>query len=458
MAQRAILDALWCGQGMSNVLRVFRDDSADPTTTAADWLCVFDFGSGGLSASKKVLGITPPVSFLIDQLKLQIAAGRDPVIDVMLISHQDRDHWLLLSELDKQLNDQKIALKVGRILLAGENWRQSSTDALLKYAKRTADIKTCVTNYTAESSNYMAPLIGVGSTLSIGDVTLRMLVTNVATSKSLEDIERNCSSAIVLLQLGPFSFILPGDATWETLSRLKTIMSGWSKNPLPSVYAASVPHHGAERTMSRSASTVDLQDLVWFTGYTRPTSIFASAGYYNTHSHPYLSVLDAMGRYTLAQQFHERPIVVFNGKKSAFEVIPKQQRNIYTSVMNLTTPVRSANWIFNITPNTNSTGVQVFDAGVPGILLPPQTNPMQLVADLVNANAMDTSIDIENDTHDAMFLDVRYEPIRWGPTTTYTGGAMKPSCEPAPLLFKRVTKRRYERPAPPPRRVHPCIS
>ena len=60
MPQRVILDGLWCGQGMANMVRVFKSTDTDPSTNPSDWLCVFDFGSGGLSTSKKVLGITPP--------------------------------------------------------------------------------------------------------------------------------------------------------------------------------------------------------------------------------------------------------------------------------------------------------------------------------------------------------------------------------------------------------------
>ena len=53
MVQRVILDGLWCGQGMANMVRVYKDSTVDPATTPADWLCLFDFGSGGLSKTGK---------------------------------------------------------------------------------------------------------------------------------------------------------------------------------------------------------------------------------------------------------------------------------------------------------------------------------------------------------------------------------------------------------------------
>lgn len=398
MAQRVILDGLWCGQGMANMVRIFASTATDPNTSPPDWLCLFDFGSGGLSASKKVLGITPPVAFVMEQLKLQVKAGRTARIELMLISHQDRDHWQLLTELNQQIIDNKMTVEVGKMMLSGANWRDSSETAVKKFVDRTADPDKNVTWYDAESSDYYDPK-NPRQTLTIGDMKLKMLVTNVATNDSKEDIDRNCSSAVVLLQLNQFSFILPGDSTWETFARLKQIMDKWPQNPLPFVYAASVPHHGALRTMNRNSSVTvpDLRDLVWFTNYTRPTSIYASAGIKNTHSHPYRIVLEVMGRYTSAEQFQPRPIVVFNGVSSEFEVLQNMRQNIYTTVLNSGTPAKTANWIFDITPTTTTTSIQLFEAGIPGILSAPQLSEMELAAQRATAAGEEDFIMDESD-------------------------------------------------------------
>ena len=215
MPQRVILDGLWCGQGMANMVRVFKSEFTDPKTNPSDWLCVFDFGSGGLSESKKELGITPPVRFMMEQLKLQQKAGRTPQIDLLLISHQDRDHWQLLRELNEQIELEKMTVIVGRMILGGANWRQSSTDAVMKFYNRVPDPKNNVNWYDSEYSAYYDPKQPV-RTLSIGDLKLSLLVTNVAANDTSDDIERNCSSAVVLLTLPSlfghsYGFILPGD-------------------------------------------------------------------------------------------------------------------------------------------------------------------------------------------------------------------------------------------------------
>jgi beta-lactamase superfamily II metal-dependent hydrolase len=416
MVQRVILDGLWCGQGMANMVRIYADSNVDPATTAPDGLCVFDFGSGGLSQSKKVLGITPPVAFMMKQLQMQKDAGKQPHIDLMLISHQDRDHWQLLNELDKQIVSKGMTVTVGTMLLAGLNWRKSSKNIVKKFVQRS----TSYYWYNGQYSSYNDPS-SLGDPVRVGDMEMRMLITNVATNDSAEDIERNCSSAVAIVQLGQLSFILPGDATWETFVALKSVMDRWPNNPLPFVYSASVPHHGALRTMNMNSSTdkPDLSALVWFTDYTRPTSIYASAGIKNTHSHPYRVVMDTMGRYTRAQQFEKRPIVVFNGPTGNWEQIPDITNNIYTTVLNLVSPARTANWIFNITPTMHATEVQLFEAGVPAILSPPVLNEMELAAQRYTAEMEDTDM---NWSEYSSELDFALSPLLSGPVIPYRGG------------------------------------
>jgi hypothetical protein len=465
MPQRVILDGLWCGQGMANMVRIFKNLGTDPKTEPSDWLCVFDFGSGGLSKSKAVLGITPPVGFIMQQLKLQQGAGRTPRIDLMLISHQDRDHWQLLGELNEQIENEGMTVVVGRMILGGSNWRDSSEAAVKKFSDRVPDPKKNVTPFETEFSSYYYPdkpvpteYVGANSPNGPSDLQMTFLVTNVATNSPLEDIDRNCSSAVVLLRLpGVFStpglsFILPGDATWETFSRLKAIMQNWPKNPLPPVYAASVPHHGALRTMNRntSVSAPDLQDLIWFTDYTRPASIYASAGFFNTHSHPYRVVLDTMGKYTSEDHFQRRNLVVFNGIADKFELDRDVRKNKYTTVLNLTEPAETANWIFNITPSAVSTEIQKFDAGVPGILSAPQLSEMELAAQ--RANDRDSSMDTGEFTEIAAAdADFARSPVLSGPIIPFDGGpfAVATDLPPAPGLANRPpSEPAYHRPQP----------
>lgn len=47
VVERAIVDALWCGQGMAHLLRLYANAGTDPATAPADGLALFDVGSGG---------------------------------------------------------------------------------------------------------------------------------------------------------------------------------------------------------------------------------------------------------------------------------------------------------------------------------------------------------------------------------------------------------------------------
>lgn len=469
MVQRVVLDGLWCGQGMANMVRVFANSAADPKTAAADWLCIFDFGSGGLSASKKVLKSTPPVDAIMAQLERQAAAHRNPRIDLLLISHQDRDHWQLLGELyirilqlNEKIEPDDLVVEVKQVALAGTDWLKGAKSAVKKFEDMAS--KPTI-SYTGQYSSFDDP-DAPGAPIVVGDMRVRTMVTNVAsakTGKSSIDIRRNCSSAIALLQLAGTGFILPGDATWETLAELKKIMVNWPESPVPFIYAASVPHHGALRTMNRKSSVTapDLRDLVWFTEYTQPKSIYASAGFWNTHCHPYLVVLDTMKKYATDPRYYPaRPIIVFNGVADDFQLIPDARDNVYTSVLNLTSPVRSANWIFNITPTTVTTEMQPFLSGVPGIYSAPQFLEEVLAAGLAGAASDPESMDVSE--LDTVVGDTTFYKVVSGPTMLLAdamrGSAQPPAPPPAraavyhfPLATAGAA--REERRPPPPLRV-----
>lgn len=470
MVQRVILDGLWCGQGMANMVRVYKDSTVDPATTPADWLCLFDFGSGELSKTREALGVTPPVAFIMEQLKLQVAAGQDARIDVLAISHQDRDHWALLNELDKQIVAWGQPVAVKYMMLSGENWRQSSKEAVAKFEDRTANSDKDVFVFGDEWSDYVDPN-DMPDPLKVGDMSVWTLITNVATNETSEDIERNCSSGVFLLQLGQLAFFLPGDATWETFARLEQIMSVWQKNPIPAVYAASVPHHGALRTMNRSTSTdtPDLRDLIWLTNYMRPYSIFASAGHKNTHSHPHLIILRTMGAHVGKLQFQARPIVYYDTPTDRFGIIPSEDANVYTTVLSLTEPVVTANWIFSITPTAHDTGVQVFNAGVPGILSAPQVSELELAAQrATEQQALDGTL-FDGEFGDAfgepamVRPDPAYarSPVIWAGERSFTGGFPEQEVESGGMFSSPARPAASHAPqptanaAPPPRRSGP---
>lgn len=124
----ARLEGLWCGQGMVNLLKLYHDPDADPDHSAPDMMALFDCGTSGygLDESRNVRGISPPVETIIKALQLQEANKKTPKLDLVLFSHQDKDHWKLIKDLIKQVEDKEIQLEVGRILYGGASWKESA--------------------------------------------------------------------------------------------------------------------------------------------------------------------------------------------------------------------------------------------------------------------------------------------------------------------------------------------
>ncbi|WHU04261.1 hypothetical protein [Sphingomonas sp. NIBR02145] len=433
---KVILDALWCGQGMAHMVRVFRDEAADPATTAADWLCLFDLGAGGLGESKKALGVTPPVHFIIEQLKMQQKAGRRPTIELLLISHQDNDHWSLLSELNERIIAEKLDVLVERMLACGTEWLESSEEGVQAFFNRARNWRWWQTMFSSfQIADRIEPVTWVG------DMQVLMLVTNVAskdtgkvsktTGKKMKlDIVRNCSSAMVMLQIGRYAFTLPGDATWETLGAFKNMMANWPQNPLAYSYATSVPHHGAYRTIYQGKRAGGLSNLIWFTDYTQPYQIFASAGFENTHKHPHEIILTTFGKFTeQVAQFEPHPLVVYTTK---FMLRRDVKANKYTTVLNLTSPVQSCNWIFSLTPTTAGTGRQLFEAGIPGLLSAPALSEIDL-HDQIDAVEEEEDEDVIDMVTQDMFA-IRQEadfpiprsPVQWFETPLPLGSPAQP--------------------------------
>ncbi|WP_188578265.1 hypothetical protein [Tistrella bauzanensis] len=445
---------------MAHLLRLYADAGTDPATAPADGLALFDFGSGGraLTMARDAHGMSPPVASVIAQLQRQMAAGSTPRLDLVLVSHQDGDHWLLLTELMNQVEALAIPLVVGHILKGGTLWAPDASAVITRLARYTADADTDLTYFTTNQSSYAVAGGNVVDTFALGDLKVRTMISNVASAKTSPSIRRNCASTVALLQLDRLAMILPGDATFETLAQCNAVLAQWQPygSPLPWIYMMSAPHHGALATMNAStrAGEVDLAALDAFIAYTRPYSVIASAGTKNNHRHPRSIIILKMVRYAGFDEFPPHPLVTYGElaedrfpmpveTDSEWRVIDRVRQNVYTTVLNLTTPGLTADWLFEMTLNSHSTEVRPFDAGAPGILNVPDTDPMTLVADLINAKQPH-----DNDMEDGLSrLNAMSRLDARSPETPSGVGAM------ADQIHSR-----FSRTMAPIRRVRPCAT
>ncbi|WP_371999379.1 hypothetical protein P7L68_04490 (plasmid) [Tistrella mobilis] len=382
----AYMDGMWCGQGMAHLLRLYTNRYAQPDKDAAEMMALFDFGNsgGGLSQSKAVLGVTPPVRTMIDALKLQIAQGKSPKLDLVLFSHQDTDHWTLTKEFLDQVAANSIPLEVGRIQLGGTNWGSQAKATIGRLAKFLPDGEEPV-SYLTNASDYGNANGEVTETMALGPVSIRTIVSNVPSATKSEALIKNGSSAVAVIQYGQTAFILPGDATYETLDFANGLLRAWTKSPLPNIYMMSAPHHGSLDTMTRKniGDKSDLAELRTFVDLTVPYSIFASAGYYSHHKHPYLAILVALSKHTGSHEYPDpHDVVVYEADTARWSLIPNVERNVYTTVLDLDPdePLKSADWLFWLNDLGHfGTQARFFEGGARQMIGVPQTESTEMV-------------------------------------------------------------------------------
>ncbi|WP_449222063.1 hypothetical protein [Tistrella mobilis] len=368
-----LLQGMWCGQGMAHLVKLYDNEEDVPAA-----LLMFDFGGGGseLKQSKKALGMSPPVKTLIDTLEYMMEHGKDPRIELFMISHQDRDHWSFLSEFLDAVKTRDIPLEVGKVVLGGVRWGKTASKTVKALGAYTADPKTCVLPYGTNATNYANPLTPPTVSVSFGNVRLRTIIANTPSATSSDALIKNGSSAVVVLEMNGDGFLLPGDATYETLAKANQLLSGWSANPLPSVFMMSAPHHGSLTTITRRnrGQNSDFTELKAFVDYVRANANFASAGTKNSHKHPYLVVLDVLNKYVGTNGYGTHDYVGFDVVNRKWKVIEDVNINCYTSTISLTSPVRTATWDFGFDDNYRNTTAKFYDAGVPAVISVPTTD------------------------------------------------------------------------------------
>lgn len=287
MSTLAKLVSLFCGQGMSHILEIYNDGVVKP---AADHIVLIDFGGN------KSVG-DDAVDYVVEKLKAQTT----PRIDLMVISHQDNDHLYLLTPLREKLEAEDVEFELGGLYLGGLNWSGASRKTVADFIAA-AKGNTLTVSMEPYRSDYAGKgkRSDLGSLTAFGDVTLRVAMAQLKVSSSGTDIIRNGSSAVIVIENGQKSIVLPGDSTYETLDKINELYLAWvgSKSLIPTVAALEVPHHGALRTSVENyvaSSTTDdfnFSIIQEFSDNLAAQEIFASAGMRNTHGHPVKEVLD----------------------------------------------------------------------------------------------------------------------------------------------------------------------
>jgi beta-lactamase superfamily II metal-dependent hydrolase len=349
-ASKIEVSFLHCDQGMGTLVRIF-----DSLNNLAH-LALIDLGSE--AKTKKYAG--KAIESVISALKQMQADGVTPAIDLLVISHQDTDHWSLLPDLLKQIQSDIAGCEVHNIYYGGTNWKANASKAIEKW-EDAFDVEAEA--FAKGETNYKKP--GEKKSIqTIDGVAFRLLCVNVPISRSAPDLNRNGTSAVLAIDFGGVTAVIPGDATADTVGWINDrVFVPWEKkgagNPVQPCRALGAPHHGALRTIASNYVSSDKAKLgvaTTFANYVAAQHVVASAGYLSDYWHPYKNVMELLAAHAFTDR-SAHDFVWFNNTSAKYEQVEDDERGIYTTVRTLAYPPKRLGWRFTIT----SAGVITFE-------------------------------------------------------------------------------------------------
>lgn len=395
-AHVVLMTVLWCAQGMANVLETYSaiEWEKTPEKRIPMSLVLLDFGTepagGYVSYGKKRHTRARTAT---EYVRKAVARTKDHMIDLVIASHADMDHWALLppliTDLKKDYPTQKGEEQkfIKRFIKGGlpKHWnpkeKRDFISELNKVIKYTGEFENLskyfhdVTDLETGYSNYRSVLDKdfekIPSLLGIDGVKFRSLITNLPSG----DDPINTASLVLTVDFEGQRLVLPGDATWRTLNEANSILSGWGQSPVMPVILMTVPHHGSrssavemldpppaieqedgteERPKKRKKKEIEkvpnFGHLEKFVALTKPGAVVASAYYGKTGYHPHGSILGRMGKYTYHNELQVNGLlkdligahpVVFTHQMSLnehwqqYQVPKKPGQNIFTTRLSI---------------------------------------------------------------------------------------------------------------------------
>ncbi|MFA5262586.1 MAG: hypothetical protein WC378_02090 [Opitutaceae bacterium] len=379
------LVALHTDQGMGNLVKIYTEVMGSVVLTN---LVIADLGSE--SRRKRYAGDA------VDDIMAALKEMEDDYghvgIDMICISHQDYDHWSLFTDLREKIGVKYPSLTVNKLITGGQRWK---SDALAEIKALEKAFKVGCEVFSRACSDYDSPLVGAREFYAIAGVKFRVLAANSPTTRGSEDLVRNGTSAVVVVEAGTNKFILPGDATADTVAFINNILQGWldngKPNPILPCYVLSAPHHGALRTLADNFTTSNpqLSLATKFADLTRPECIAASAGWLSSFHHPFKRVLNLLGAHAVIGET-EHDYVQYDDEvwPKAWECVPKSKKKIYTTILSLTDPPQRTSWTFSL----QSSGINAANMqGYPAAVVPAPGRLIALPAKLLNSSLPQTN-------------------------------------------------------------------
>ncbi|MGY2049697.1 hypothetical protein [Methylobacterium sp. JK268] len=293
MAYDLYYTMLFTDQGMGNLVSI-----TNRGQNAIQFSALIDFGTAQSSLTKE------SVDFMERYIRGNRAANKPgPDLDLVVVSHQDNDHWSLFPSLIARFANSNPQLRIGTVTFGGNfaNYSEGAKAAvnqlwgLAPAAGRILLPATEISAYAA--NNPQAPLAQFPA--NNPEITFQPVIGNVPAVANKPDIVANTVSLLI----GVFwvenndtynVLLLPGDMTSCTIYGLYKMRDRLGR--MKNTYTLSVPHHGSHRTLSDNYnSTIASRTFTfasWFAGQITPNSLGISAGFTSNHRHPYHSVIE----------------------------------------------------------------------------------------------------------------------------------------------------------------------
>lgn len=332
-----------CDQGMGTLVKIYEKDGGGVEQLTK--LALIDLGSE--------VGIKRFAGSAIDDVIDALKAMPSPELSLLVVSHQDYDHWSLLPHLMKRIRKEfpDSPVFASRIVTGGELWLDRAArvvDACAPPDKKKNRTEPLTTSYTA----YANPKASPKSFASIAGVEFKILAANAPCSRAAEDIVRNGTSAVIVIEFGGHRIVLPGDATADTCAFINDTLAKWGSvglNPVGPCYMLTAPHHGALRTLASNFTCTKPKLTVAgdFATFMSADCVAASAGYESKFEHPSKEVMRILSVSVTARSA-PHDYIVWDDENGNWEAVKKTKDNIYTTVCSLDTPPVHRSWTFTI--------------------------------------------------------------------------------------------------------------
>jgi beta-lactamase superfamily II metal-dependent hydrolase len=311
---KIVVNALDVGQGCCTFVEVYESFGLKATI-------LIDLGS-----SKSTFAARDSINYMYGIL----SGMSTPRIDLLVVSHKDRDHRNLLMELCEKFTPK--ALRIGMIRYGGlKSWysykKGGKTLNLFTEIAKQCTVSSLEgfpigeSSYDPKKGDWF-PFLWVN-----GDVGISSVMANAPVDTTREKIgnpqsmivdepsgERvNAMSVACSVYFDGSAFILPGDAEFPTFVAAVSVLKGLTTNYIDLM---SLPHHGSRKTTfglsstSGNISSTERKIVETFAEIFKAKTIVASAD--TSFGHPSLEVIELFAGYTDSTIWYTDPALGYN--------------------------------------------------------------------------------------------------------------------------------------------------